>query len=134
MRWDIFICAAAVAAIPLLHGLLLRWRLQRRRLQLSLFQCGLLLLGLLFITLTLGNILWILIAIGSGLLQAIFSDTVFHEGLRLGFDRAVPLNEQEDLVAWGLLGPLCSGLCLNIVAHALLLRLISSELKPAADH
>ncbi len=126
MRWDIIICALGLGLIPLANALLIRLRLQRRRQILSHFQTGILCLALAIIMVTLGNILWILLALFSGVVQAFFTETVFNDGLCLGFDRAIPLNESEDLIAWGLLGPLCSGLFLNIAAHFIAMRIIKT--------
>ena len=131
MRWDILICVIIFPLIPLSNALLIRWRFNRREQRMSFFQTGILFLALCIIAMTLGNILWMLIGIGSGVAQAIFTDTTFNEGLRLGFDRAVPLNEQEDLIAWGLLPPVLVGLSLNIIAHFVCMRVIKLTDSPA---
>ncbi len=131
MRWDIIICGIIFPLIPLTNALLIRWRFGRQERSMSNFQTGILCLALCIIAMTIGNILWMLLGIGSGVLQAIFTDTTFNDGLRLGFDRAVPLDENEDLHQWGLLPPVLVGLSLNVIAHFICMRVIKLPSTPA---
>lgn len=128
MRWDLIICGLLFPLIPLINTFLIRWRLKQLQKSLTGMQTLALLMGLCIVGITIANILWILLGISSGVLQAIFTATTFNEGLRLGFDRAVPLDPNEDLIAWGLLPPVICDLCLNVLAHAFLIRVLKRKL------
>ncbi len=130
MRFDIVFCFAGYALIPLCNALLIRWRLKQRDHILTFFQSVILFWVLAILAFSVGTVLSIIFGIGSGILQAIFTETNFNDGLRIGFDRAVPLDENEEIRPWGLLVPMLIGLGLNIVAHFLSLRIIK---KPTND-
>ena len=125
MRWDLILCGVLFPLTPIVNAICIRWRLQRHEISLSALQTLALVMGLAILGITLGNILWILIGILSGIGQAIFTSIDINEGLRLGFDRAVPLDENEDLITWGLLPPVLVGLCLNLLAHFIIMAVLT---------
>ena len=128
MRWDILICGLLFPLIPVLNAALIYWRLRQLGNTLSRMQGLALVMGLCIVGITVANILWIILGIGSGIAQALFTEIDLNQGLRIGFDRAVPLDQAEDLIPWGLLPAVICGLCLNITAHLFIIRILKRKL------